>query len=185
MANTTFNGPVRSQHGFQSLYTAPLTGTETLTYLGVKFDFTGMATAAIAAGTAVALPANQVSTINSTGASAASYVLPSATLGTKVAYVQSVDTTGGTNTITFDTLTTDAWVTGSLIESRTTNAVTYDTSLITEGSLVYTCGGSVTTNFFTIGSVVYFSCWETGFWQVGLDSSKDPLAVKGAFAWAA
>jgi hypothetical protein len=185
MANTTFNGPVRSQHGFQSLVTAPLTGTETLTYLGVKFDFTGMATAAIAAGTAVALPANQVSTINSTGASAASYVLPAATLGTKVAYVQSVDTTGGTNTITFDALTTDAWVTGSLIESRTTNAVTYDVSTATEGSLVYTCGGSVTTNFFTIGSVVYFSCWETGFWQVGLDSSKDPLAVKGAFAWAA
>ncbi len=45
--------------------------------------------------------------------------------------------------------------------------------------------GSVTTNFFTIGSILYFSCTEKGKWHIGLDSSKDPLAVKGAFAWAA
>ena len=37
----------------------------------------------------------------------------------------------------------------------------------------------------TIGSILYFSCTEKGLWHVGLDSSKDPLAVKGAFAWAA
>ena len=184
MANTTFNGPVRSQHGFQSLVTAPLTGTETLTYLDVKFDFTGMTTAAVAAGAGVSLPAGQVSTVNYTGLAACSMILPAATLGTKVAYVQSVDTTGGVLTLTFDTLTTDAWVTGSLIESRTALAVTYDTSVATEGSLVFTAANA-STNFFTIGSVVYFSCWETGFWHVGLDSSKDPLAVKGAFAWAA
>ena len=185
MANTTFNGPVRSQHGFQSLFTASLTGTETLTYLGVKFDFTGMTAAVVATGTSVALPAGQVSTVNSTGLAAASYDLPAATLGTKVAYVQSVDTTGGTNTITFNALgATDAWVTGSLIESRTTNAVTYDTSIAGEGQLVYTCANA-TTNLFTTGCVLYFSCWDTGVWQVGLDSSKDHAAVKGAFAWAA
>ena len=185
MANTTFNGPVRSQHGFQSVLKNTTTGVYTPTYLDVKFDFTGMTHAAVSTGSGVALPAGQVSTVNAAGDGAASFVLPAATVGIKVAYVQRVDTTGGTATITFDALGSDAWVTGSLIESRATNAVTYDTSVATEGQLVYTCGGSVTTNFFTIGSIVYFSCWEKGFWHIGLDFSKDPLAVKGAFAFAA
>jgi hypothetical protein len=174
MANTTFNGPVRSQHGFQSVYTAPYTGVETLTYLDVRFDFTGMTYAAVTAGLGVALANNTVSAVNSTGAGAAQYDLPEAIAGNKVAYVQSVDTTGGGATITFDAVGTDSWVTDSLIESRAT-----------QGQLVYTCGGAVTTNMFTLGSVLYFSCWEDGFWHVGLDSAKDPLAVKGAFTWAA
>jgi hypothetical protein len=111
-------------------------------------------------------------------------VLPAATVGTRVAYVQSVDTTGGTNTLTFDALGTDAWVTGSLIETRTADAVTFDTSTAGEGQLVFTAANA-TTNFFTIGSVLYFSCTQKGLWHIGLDSAKDPLAVKGAFAFAA
>lgn len=185
MANTTFNGPVRSQHGFQSVYTAPNTGVETLTYLDVRFDFTGMAYAAVTAGLGVALANNTVSATNSTGASAASYDLPDAIAGNKVAYVQSVDTTGGATTIQFNAAVADSWVTGSLIESRAADKVIFATSTATQGQLVYTCGGSVTTNMFTLGSVLYFSCWEDGFWHVGLDSAKDPLAVKGAFTWAA
>ena len=185
MANTTFTGPVRSENGFQSIVKNATTGAITPNYLNVKFDFVGMTHAAVTAGAGVALPADQVSTVNSTGAGAASYVLPAATPGTRVAYVQRVDTTGGANTFTFDALTTDAWVTGSLIETRAADNVSYDTSTAGEGSLVYTCGGSVTTNFFTIGSILYFSCTEKGLWHVGLDSSKDPLALKGAFAWAA
>lgn len=31
MANTTFNGPVRSENGFQTITTNPLTGTVTVT----------------------------------------------------------------------------------------------------------------------------------------------------------
>jgi hypothetical protein len=185
MANTTFTGPVRSENGFQSIVKNATTGVITPNYLNVKFDFVGMTHAAVTAGAGVSLPADQVSTVNSTGAGAASYILPAATPGTRVAYVQRVDVTGGTNTFTFDALTTDAWVTGSLIETRAADNVSYDTSTAGEGSLVYTCGGSVTTNFFTIGSILYFSCTEKGLWHVGLDSSKDPLAVKGAFAWAA
>tara|TARA_R110000744_G_scaffold370798_1_gene481520 strand:- start:1240 stop:1797 length:558 start_codon:yes stop_codon:yes gene_type:complete len=185
MANTTFSGPVRSENGFQWV-TKDSEGAITVTnYLGNRFSFTGMTTAAVATGTGVSLPANQVSTINATGGGAASFILPAATPGVRVAYVQSVDTTGGGATITFDALTTDAWVTGSFIESRNSDAVIYDISAATEGQLVYTCGGSVTTNFFTIGSVVYFSCTSEGFWNIALDSSKDPLAVKGAFAFGA
>ena len=63
--------------------------------------------------------------------------------------------------------------------------MSYDTSTAGEGSLVFTAANA-TTNFFTIGSIVYFSCTEKGLLAtVGLDSAKDPLAVKGAFAWAA
>ena len=184
MANTTFSGPVRSEAGYQHVTKNATTGAFTTNYLNVKFDFVGMTHAAVAAGAGVALPADQVSTVNYTGAGACSMVLPAATPGTRVAYVQRVDTTGGTNTLTFDALTTDAWVTGSLIETRDSDAVSFDTSTATEGQLVFTAANA-TTNFFTIGSIVYFSCTEKGLWHVGLDSSKDPLAVKGAFAFAA
>ena len=184
MANTTFSGPVRSEAGYQHVTKNATTGAFTTNYLNVKFDFVGMTHAAVAAGSGVALPADQVSTVNFTGAAACSMVLPAATPGTRVAYVQSVDTTGGTNTLTFDALTTDAWVTGSLIETRDSDAVSFDTSTATEGQLVFTAANA-TTNFFTIGSIVYFSCTTKGLWHIGLDSAKDPLAVKGAFAFAA
>jgi hypothetical protein len=184
MANTTFTGAVRSENGFQSIVKNATTGVITPNYLNVKFDFVGMTHAAVSAGAGVALPANQVSTVNFTGAGACSMVLPAATPGTRVAYVQRVDTTGGTSTLTFDALTTDAWVTGSLIETRAADNVSYDTSTAGEGQLVFTAANA-TTNFFTIGCILYFSCTEAGLWHVGLDSSKDPLAVKGAFAWAA
>ena len=184
MANTTFTGPVRSENGFQSIVKNTTTGVITPNYLNVKFDFVGMTHAAVSAGSGVALPANQVSTVNYTGAGACSMVLPAATSGTRVAYVQRVDTTGGTATLTFDALGTDAWVTGSLIETRAADAVSYDTSTASEGSLVFTAANA-TTNFFTIGSILYFSCTQDGFWHIGLDSAKDPLAVKGAFAFAA
>ena len=184
MANTTFTGPVRSENGFQSIVKNLATGEFTPNYLNVKFDFQGMTHAAVAAGAGVALPGNQVSTVNFTGAAACSMTLPSAIAGTKCAYVQRVDTTGGTSTLTFDALGTDAWYTGSLIETRAADAVSYDTSTAGEGSLVFTAANA-TTNFFTIGSIVYFSCTEAGLWHVGLDTAKDPLAVKGAFAWAA
>ena len=184
MANTTFSGPVRSEAGFQHVTKNTTTGAFTTNYLNVKFDFVGMTHAAVSAGSGVALPANQVSTVNFTGAAACSMNLPAATVGTRVAYVQRVDTTGGTNTLTINADGTDAWVTGSLIETRAADNVSYDTSTAGEGQLVFTAANA-TTNFFTIGSILYFSCTTKGLWHVGLDSAKDPLAVKGAFAWAA
>ena len=100
MANTTFSGPVRSEAGFQHVTKNATTGAFTTNHLNVKFDFVGMTHAAVSAGSGVALPANQVSTVNFTGAAACSMNLPAATVGTRVAYVQRVDTTGGTNTLT-------------------------------------------------------------------------------------
>ena len=100
MANTTFSGPVRSEAGFQHVTKNATTGAFTTNHLNVKFDFVGMTHAAVSAGSGVALPADQVSTVNFTGAAACSMNLPAATVGTRVAYVQRVDTTGGTNTLT-------------------------------------------------------------------------------------
>ena len=70
MANTTFTGPVRSENGFQSIVKNTSTGAITPNYLNVKFDFVGMTHAVVAAGAGVALPADQVSTVNFTGAAA-------------------------------------------------------------------------------------------------------------------
>ena len=102
MANTTFSGPVRSEAGFQHVTKNATTGAFTTNHLNVKFDFVGMTHAAVSAGSGVALPADQVSTVNFTGAAACSMNLPAATVGTRVAYVQRVDTTGGTNTLTIN-----------------------------------------------------------------------------------
>ena len=184
MANTTFSGPVRSENGFQWV-TKDSEGTITVSNaLGNKFDFTGMTHTATATGASISIAANVVATVNYTGGAACAVALPAATPGVRVAYVQRIDTHGGSNTLTFNADGDDAWVTGSYIETRSTG-VSYDISTAGEGQLVYTCGGSVTTNFFTIGSILYFSCTEKALWHIGLDSSKDPLALTGTFAFAA
>ena len=67
MANTTFNGPVRSEHGFQSVFKNTTTGVYTPTYIGTKFDFEGMSFAATATGAAITLVADRVHTVNFTG----------------------------------------------------------------------------------------------------------------------
>ena len=184
MANTTFTGPVRSENGFQSIVKNATTGVITPNYLNVKFDFVGMTHAAVSAGAGVALPANQVSTVNFTGAGACSMVLPAATPGTRVAYVQRVDTTGGTSTLTFDALTTDAWVTGSLIETRAADNVSYDTSTAGEGQLVFTAANA-TTNLLTVGGQIAFICYETGTWHIASSLARETTQTTGAFAFAA
>ena len=81
-------------------------------------DLTGLSKADVATGAGVSFAADTMSIVNYTGAAAASTTLPAATAGTVVVYVQAVDTTGGTNTLTFDAAGTDVWATGSVIESR-------------------------------------------------------------------
>ena len=52
-------------------------------------------------------------------------------------YVQAKDTTGGTNTLTFNAAGDDVWATGSVIESRDSSEVTFDISAAGETQLVY------------------------------------------------
>jgi hypothetical protein len=126
MANTTFNGPVRSQNGFQTVSISPTTGAVTVTStFGAATSVTDLAatnvtatnlvftdqnhpsTAAIAA-TATATAA-QVATgyITSTSAAATTITLPTGTdLGTALGATRGtvldlyVDNTAGANTVT-------------------------------------------------------------------------------------
>ena len=121
MANTTFNGPVRSQNGFQTISISPTTGAVTVTStLGVTTSVTNLTatnlvftdqnhptTAAINA-TAVATAA-QVATgyITSTSAAATTITLPTGTdLGTAIGASRGtvlelyVDNTAGASTVT-------------------------------------------------------------------------------------
>ena len=121
MANTTFNGPVRSQTGFQTISISPTTGAVTVTStLGVTTSVTNLTatnlvftdqnhptTAAInATGTATAA---QVATgyITSTSAAATTITLPTGTdLGTAIGASRGtvlelyVDNTAGASTVT-------------------------------------------------------------------------------------
>ena len=87
--------------------------------------------------------------------------LPAATQGTVVVYCQAVDTTGGTNTLTFDAAGSDVWATGSVIESRASSEATFDTSAAGETQLVFTPANAAT-NLLTIGGQIAFICYEKG-----------------------
>jgi len=187
MANTTFNGPVRSQHGFQTITTDSTTGTETTNYLGTRPDFTGLTAQTVAAATSVSLTRNTVNAVNFTGAAACTITLPDVSNGltlvnTWVVYAQSVDTTGGTADLKFTTSGTDAFRAGSVFESRATDILTFVTSVALNNTLTITPANLVT-NHVSIGSYIYFSCTEAGLWNVNYDLAKDFAAVKGAAAW--
>ena len=187
MANTTFNGPVRSQHGFKTLTTNPDTGAETVNFLGTKPDFTGLTAQTVAAATSVQLTRNTVNAINFTGVAATGIILPDVSaenlVNTWVVYAQSVDTTGGTEDLTFSCTGTDAFRTGSVMESRAAGTtLVYVTSASGNNTLTYT-PGNVATNHLSIGGMFYFSCTEKGIWNVNYDFAKDFAAVTGASAW--
>ena len=188
MANTTFNGPVRSQHGFITLTTDPTTGIETKNFLGTKPDFTGLTAQTVAAATAVSLTRNTVNAVNFTGAAACTMTLPSVSddrtlVNSWVVYTQSVDTIGGVAALTFTTSGDDVFRTGSVMESRTGGTtLVYVTSASGNNTLTYT-PGNVATNHLSIGGMFYFSCTEKGIWNVNYDFAKDVLALTGAAAW--
>ena len=74
MANTTFNGPVRSQNGFQTLSIADGTGTETVTAtLGPATSVTSVAATTVTSSTVAAtttVTARSGSALTAGGASA-------------------------------------------------------------------------------------------------------------------
>jgi hypothetical protein len=125
-----------------------------------------------------------IAVVNYTGAAACAVALPAATRGAIAVYVQAKDTEGGTNTLTFNAAGTDVWATGSLIESRNSDEVTFDTSAAGETQLVFTPVDAAT-NLFTTGSKIAFMCFEDGVWHIATEFTGAAAAVKGAFAFAA
>jgi len=183
MATTTFNGPVRSEKGFQVATKTAGTGAISTRYSSQLPDLTGLSTSDVATGTSITLAVNTISFVNYTGGGACTATLPAAAQGSVVVYVQSKDTEGGTAKLIFDCAGSDVLKTGSIIESRSGSEVAFDTSTANETALQYT-PADVATNLFTTSSKIYFVCYEKGTWVVSYEVASDALAVTGAFAFA-
>ena len=183
MATTTFNGPVRSEKGFQVATKNTSTGAITTRMSSGMPDLTGLSISDVATASTLTLAADPISVINYTGAAACAATLPAATQGTVVVYAQAVDTTGGTNTLTFDAAGSDVWATGSVIESRASSEATFDTSAAGETQLVFTPANAAT-NLLTIGGQIAFICYEKGTWHIASSLARETTQTTGAFAFA-
>ena len=184
MASTTFNGPVRSEKGFQVATKNTTTGAITTRMSSGMPDLTGLSVSDVATASSLTLAADTISIVNYTGAAAAACTLPAATQGTIVVYAQAKDTTGGTATLTFDAAGSDVWATGSVIESRGSSEVTFDTSAANETKLTFT-PANATTNLLTVGGQIAFICYETGTWHIATSLARETTQVTGVFAFAA
>ena len=184
MANTTFSGPIRSEAGFKVITKNADTGAITQSRMSSGMpDLTSLALNDLATGT-ITLDDNSLNVVNYTGAAAAVATLPAAEAGSVCIYVQAKETAGGTNTLTFDAAGSDVWATGSVIESRNSDEVTFDISTAGETQLVFTPVDAAT-NLFTIGSKIAFICYEKGTWHIASEMGGAPTLLKGAFAFAA
>ena len=202
MGNSTFSGPVRSQNGFQDITTNATTGVDTtnstygtnatiggdLTVAGSVFSggmptLGGLTVTAKATGATISYVAG-ININPFTGAAQQVTTLPAATVGVVCIHAQSVDTTGGTAFLSFDCAGSDAYETGSVIESRTSSAVTFDTSDAGETLLKFT-PANATTNLMSIGSYIYFTCTTAGLWNVSYNFQHLGAGTTGTFAFAA
>ena len=183
MASTTFNGPVRSEKGFQVATKNTTTGAITTRMSSGMPDLTGLSISDVATASTLTLAADTISVVNYTGAAAAACTLPAATAGTIVVYAQAKDTAGGTATLSFDCAGSDVFATGSVIESRGSSEVTFDTSAAGETQLVFTPANAAT-NLFTTGSMIAFICYEKGTWHIAAKMGGAADATTGAFAFA-
>ena len=183
MANTSFNGPVRSEKGFQQINKAVKTGTITSRFLGTKPDLTSLTATSVATAGTLTYTANVITVNNYTGAAAQAVTLPAATVGTYVVHAQSDDSTGGVLTLTFTCAGSDVYRTGSKVESRAAGAVqTIDTSIADETVLTYTPANAAT-NSLTHGCYLYFTCFEKGIWNFAYDLATFATGDTGAAAW--
>ena len=183
MGTTTFNGPVRSEKGFQQVNKADSTGTITARTLGLKPDLTSLTATTVATGAALTYAANTITVNDYDGNAAQAVTLPAATAGTIVVHYQTDDTNGGVLTLTFTCAGTDVYRTGSKVESRTAGAAsTIDTSIANETILTYTPAAAAT-NSLTHGCYIYFTCYENGIWDFAYDFAKGPTFDTGAAAW--
>ena len=67
MANTSFNGPVRSEKGFQQINKAASTGVITSRFLGMKPDLTSLTATVVATAATLTYTANVITVNNYTG----------------------------------------------------------------------------------------------------------------------
>ena len=183
MANTTFNGPVRSEKGFQQVNKNTSTGAYTARTLGLKPDLTSLTATTVATSGTLTYAANTITVNDFDGNATQAVTLPSATVGTVVVHAQSDDTPSGTGVLTFTCAGSDVYRTGSKVESRATGTVqTIDTSTESEKVLTYTPAAAAT-NSLTHGCFIYFTCYEKGTWDFAYDFANGATYDTGAAAW--
>ena len=183
MATTTFNGPVRSEKGFQQVNKNTSTGAYTARTLGLKPDLTSLTATTVATATSLTYAANTITVNDYDGDVVQAVTLPAATVGTVVVHYQTDDTNGGVLALTFTCAGSDVYRTGSKVESRTAGAAsTIDTSAASETILTYT-PAAATTNSLTHGCYLYFTCYTKGTWDFAYDLSTSNLSDTGAAVW--
>lgn len=197
MALTTFSGAVRSENGFQVISknadtgaitdqtTMDSNGNFTTDVLGINLQPTlaGQTVTAKATGATVAYVAG-INVNPFTGAAQQITTLPAATVGVVCIHAQSKDTAGGTAFLRFDCAGSDAFATGSVIESTATNALTFDVSTAGETELKFTPADAAT-NCMSTGSRIYFYCTTAGIWNISTDLDSIGTGVTGTFVFAA
>jgi len=121
------------------------------------------------------------------GTTASDVILPAATVGTVVVHLQTVDPNNANAAdLEFDCAGSDVFATGSVIETRSGAAATFDVSTEGETKLIFGPeAGGATTNLLTAGNMIYFWCTKAGEWHVAADLSTDVLATTGTFQFAA
>ena len=182
MANTTFNGPVRSEKGFVQVNKNTSTGAYTSRVLGLKPDLTSLTATAVSTSGTLTYAADTITINNYTGGATQAVTLPSATVGTVVVHLQSDDTAGGTAVLTFTCAGSDVYRTGSKIETTSGNIIGMDTSIADETILTYTPEDAAT-NRLTFGCYLYFTCYTKGIWDFAYSLSTGPAADSGTFVW--
>lgn len=182
MGTTTFNGPVRSEKGFQWINKNTSTGAITTRLEGTKPDLLSLTATVVGTGAALVYTKNVITINDYTGAAAQAVTLPAATQGDVVIHLQSKDTAGGVNTLTFTCAGTDTFATGSKTESTAAAKIIMNTSVAADTILTFTPVAAVT-NRITTGSYLYFTCFEAGTWNFAHDLSKDVAATTGTLAW--
>jgi hypothetical protein len=150
-----------------------LSGRE-ISRLAPSFD--GLTVGAVATAATIDAAKDQISVNPFTGAAAQAVTLPSAVEGSVVVFVMAVDTTGGTEALSFACAGSDVFKTGSVVESRAANVLTYDTSVADETTLTYTPANAVT-NYISQGSKFTFWCSDNGVWNVSLEAKANPAST--------
>ena len=112
------------------------------------------------------------------------YLKLTGTLTGNTTLTMPASTTGGTATLVFDAAGSDVWATGSVIESRASNEVTFDTSAASETKLTFTPANAAT-NLLTTGGQIAFICYEDGTWHIATKLAAETTQVTGAFVFAA
>ena len=182
MATTTFNGPVRSEKGFQQVNKNTSTGVYTARTLGLKPDLTSLTATVVATAGTLTYAANVITVNNYTGLATQAVTLPAATVGTIVGHLQTDDTAGGTNTLTFTCAGSDVMRTGSKIETTSGAIIGMDTSAASETILTFTPANAAT-NRLTFGCYLFWTCYEKGTWDFAFDLGKFPTGSTGTFVW--